>query len=89
MMDITSGEDVQNSYLTNAKNTKMAMTIYMMNGFQVKGKIIDFDRFTILVDNNGKKRLLYKNAVSTIEPDNQETDKRVGSFGRNGYMGYR
>ena len=84
-MDISNGEDVQNNYLANAKKHRTPMIIYMMNGFQVKGKIIDFDRFAILVESDGKKKLLYKSAVSTIQPDDQGTDMRDRVNGYNAH----
>ena len=84
-MGIPNGENVQYAYLSDAKEKQVSVTIYMMNGFQVKGRIIDFDRFTILVESYGKKKLLYKSAVSTIEPDGQEPDMQKGKFGYSMY----
>lgn len=44
------------------------MTIYLMNGFQMKGKIIGFDDISIVVETDRKQQLVYKHAVSTVVP---------------------
>lgn len=88
-MENLNGLDIQSKYLDNAKRRQTPMTIYMMNGFQVKGKIKDFDRFTIIIECDGREKMLYKNAVSTIQPDDQEPDIRKKGNGYNVYNGYR
>lgn len=80
-MDISISTSVQSNYLTEAKNLQTPMIVYMMNGFQVRGTIIDFDDFTILVESDGKKQLLYKHAVSTVAPFIQRPDLRSETSG--------
>jgi len=46
----------------------MPSTIFLVNGYQIKGSIRSFDNFTILLDVDGKQQLVYKHAVSTIVP---------------------
>lgn len=46
----------------------MPVTIYLMNGFQLKGLVRGFDNYTIILDSDGKQQLVYKHAVSTIAP---------------------
>ena len=73
-MEISMRTNVQDSFLTEAKNQQFPMVVYMMNGFQMRGKITDFDDFTIIVESDGKQQLLYKHAVSTVSPIYQKTD---------------
>ena len=81
--------DIQNHFLAKAKKQRTPMIIYTMNGFQVKCKIIGYDRFAILVDSDGVEKMLYKHAVSTIQPDEQKTDTREKEYGYSGYRGRR
>ena len=88
-MEKSNDADIQNYFLAKAKQQRTPMIIYMMNGFQVKGKIINYDRFVILVDSDGVEKMLYKHAVSTIQPDDQKTDTREREYGYSGYRGVR
>ena len=46
----------------------IAVTIYLTNGFQLKGMVKGFDNFTVVLDTDGKQQLVYKHAISTISP---------------------
>jgi host factor-I protein len=54
------------------KNSTPA-TVYLTNGFQLKGVIIAFDSYTVLMEVEGKQMLLFKHAISTIAPINVAT----------------
>lgn len=61
---------LQDKYLKNLVNAKIAVSIYLMNGIKLSGHIASFDKHVILLqDNKGNnEQLIYKNAVSTIVP---------------------
>lgn len=67
-MGIGINSKVQGDYLAEVKSKKIEMTIYLMNGFQMKGKIIGFDDISIVVETDRKQQLVYKHAVSTVVP---------------------
>lgn len=67
-MGIGISSKVQDDYLAEVKSKKIEMTIYLMNGFQMKGKIIGFDYISIVVETDRKQQLVYKHAVSTVVP---------------------
>ena len=46
----------------------MALTVFLMNGFQLRGTVTGFDSFTVVLDSDGKQQLIYKHAISTIIP---------------------
>lgn len=46
----------------------MQLTVFLMNGFQMRGSVTGFDSFTLVLDTDGKQQLIYKHAVSTIVP---------------------
>lgn len=59
---------LQDSYLAEVRRQGVAVTIYLVNGFQLRGVVKGFDPFTILIEYERKTHLIYKHAVSTISP---------------------
>ena len=59
---------IQNEFLKAAINVSVSVTINLTNGFQLRGKVISFDDYTILMESEEKKCLVYKAAVATIIP---------------------
>lgn len=60
--------NLQDSFLNQVRKDSVPVTIYLINGFQLKGIVRGFDNFTIILDTDGKQQLVYKHAVSTITP---------------------
>lgn len=44
------------------------MTVFLVNGFQMRGTITGFDSFTVVLTAEGKQNLIYKHAISTVSP---------------------
>jgi host factor-I protein len=44
------------------------LTVFLVNGFQLRGTVTGFDNFTVVLDSEGKQQLIYKHAISTIIP---------------------
>ncbi|HTW85386.1 MAG TPA: RNA chaperone Hfq [Candidatus Sulfotelmatobacter sp.] len=59
---------LQDAYLAEVKRQAVPVTIYLMNGFQLRGVVKGFDPFTIVLEYEKKAHLIYKHAVSTISP---------------------
>ena len=64
---------LQDIFLNGARKNKIDITIFLVNGVPVKGRVVSFDQFTILLDSNEKQNLIYKHAVSTIVPEKKIT----------------
>lgn len=61
--------NLQDLFLNNARKEKIPVTIYLMNGVQVKGYVKGFDSYIILLEgDNRQQNMIYKHAVSTILP---------------------
>lgn len=60
--------NLQEIFLTQARKQKMPVTVFLMNGFQMRGIITGFDSFTLVLDTEGRQQVIYKHAVSTIAP---------------------
>lgn len=58
--------NLQEQFLDNLQQEQRPVTLITVNGFQLKGVIVDHDQDTILMDVDGKRPLVYKHAVSTI-----------------------
>lgn len=72
------GINIQDTFLNVARKENILVTIFLMNGFQLRGVIKAFDNFTIILETEGKQQMVYKHAISTFVPAkninlNQET----------------
>lgn len=65
---MSTKNNIQDFVLNTARKDKIELTIYLLNGVPLKGKVTSFDNFTIVIENDGKQNLIYKHAVSTIIP---------------------
>lgn len=64
--------NLQDSFLNRVRSEKKTIVIYLMNGFQVRGKVWGLDNFTVILESEGKQQLIYKHAISTIAPVENE-----------------
>ena len=60
--------NIQDSFLAGARKEKQQLTLFLMNGFQMRGCVTAYDSFTVVLDCEGKQELIYKHAISTIIP---------------------
>ena len=61
--------NLQDIFLLRAKRDKLPVTMFLMNGFQMRGCITGFDAFTVVLSSDGKQQIIYKHAISTIVPE--------------------
>ena len=60
--------NIQDMFLNQLRKNNIPITVYLINGFQIRGVIKAFDNFTIFMDSEGKQHMIYKHAVSTFIP---------------------
>ena len=60
--------NLQDIFLLQAKRDKLPVTMFLMNGFQMRGVITGFDAFVVILDSDGRQQVIYKHAISTIAP---------------------
>ena len=60
--------NLQDVFLTQVRRDKVPVTMFLMNGFQLRGVITGFDAFAVVLNSEGKQQLIYKHAISTIVP---------------------
>ena len=61
-------KNLQDTLLNRARAERVPVTLFLMNGFQLRGVLRAFDSFTVIIDSEGKQQLIYKHAISTIAP---------------------
>lgn len=60
--------NIQDNYLNQLRKSEIFVTVFLLNGFQLKGTIKSYDNFTVLLESDGKQQLIYKHAISTFAP---------------------
>jgi host factor-I protein len=60
--------NLQDVFLNQVRKEHIPVTVYLTNGFQLKGLVKGFDNFTVVLETDGKQQLVYKHAISTISP---------------------
>ena len=61
-------QNLQDTFLNQARRSGLPLTVFLMNGFQLKGVVRGFDSFTVVLDSEGRQQMIYKHAISTIIP---------------------
>ena len=61
-------QNLQDIFLNQARRERMSVTLFLMNGFQLRGVIRGFDAFVVIVDSDGRQQMIYKHAISTVAP---------------------
>ncbi|QFF98621.1 RNA chaperone Hfq [Psychrobacillus glaciei] len=60
--------NIQDNFLNQLRKNDIFVTVFLLNGFQLKGYIKSYDNFTVLLESEGKQQLIYKHAISTFAP---------------------
>ena len=61
-------ENLQDLILNEVRREHTAVTMFLMNGFQLKGIVTGFDNFVVVLSSDGKQQMIYKHAISTLAP---------------------
>ena len=61
-------QNLQDAILTEVRRDRVPVTLFLMNGFQLRGIIIGFDSFVVVLVSDGKQQMIYKHAISTLAP---------------------
>ncbi|MGQ9512443.1 RNA chaperone Hfq [Thermodesulfitimonas sp.] len=60
--------NLQDAFLNQVRKENIPVTVFLVNGFQLKGVVRGFDSFTVILDSEGRQMMVYKHAISTISP---------------------
>jgi host factor-I protein len=59
-------QNIQESFLNNARKEKTFLTIYLMSGVKLSGRIKSFDKYSVILESNNQEQLIFKHAISTV-----------------------
>ena len=60
--------NLQDLLLSKLRRSRMGATVFLINGFQIRGEIRGFDSFVVVIYSEGKQQMVYKHAISTVTP---------------------
>jgi len=69
-------QNIQDSFLNNARKDKVILTIYLMSGVKLSGRIKSFDKYSVVLETSNQEQLIFKHAISTVV-----TQKMSHSYG--------
>ena len=61
-------DNLQDLFLNDVRKERQLVTVFLMNGFQMKGVITGFDSFVVCLVTEGRQQMIYKHAISTVVP---------------------
>lgn len=61
-------QNLQDAFLNYIRREKIPVTLFLMNGFQLRGVVRSFDSFVVLIDADDRQQMIYKHAISTVAP---------------------
>src|SRR5438270_9677466 len=70
-------QNIQDSFLNNARKDKIVLTIYLMSGVKLSGRIKSFDKYSLVLETNNQEQLIFKHAISTV--GTQKANSYTGS----------
>src|SRR5580698_9338030 len=59
-------QNIQEAFLNNARKDKTFLTIYLMSGVKLSGRIKSFDKYSVILESNAQEQLIFKHAISTV-----------------------
>ena len=65
-MDSKPSQNIQDTFLNTVRKDKSPITIYLVSGVKLTGKIRSFDKYSVLLENNAQEQLIFKHAISTV-----------------------
>lgn len=60
--------NLQDAFLNQVRKDSITVTLFLVNGFQLKGVVKGFDSFIVLLEVDGRQQMIYKHAISTMVP---------------------
>jgi host factor-I protein len=66
MDKVAQQQNIQEAFLNNARRDKTFLTIYLMSGVKLSGRIKSFDKYSVILETNNQEQLIFKHAISTV-----------------------
>ena len=74
-MESKPAQNIQDSFLNTARKDKSVITIYLLSGVKLTGRIRSFDKYSVVLDTNNQEQLIFKHAISTVVMSRPHVDR--------------
>ena len=81
-MENKPAQNIQDTFLNTVRKDKTPITIYLVSGVKLTGKIRSFDKYSVLLENNSQEQLIFKHAISTVVSNRSVMHTRASSGSR-------
>jgi host factor-I protein len=81
-------QNIQEAFLNNARKERIFLTIYLMSGVKLSGRIKSFDKYSVILESNNQEQLIFKHAISTVVVGKSMGTVMHSSAGAGGGPGY-
>lgn len=81
MEKLAQQQNIQEAFLNNARKDKTYLTIYLMSGVKLSGRIKSFDKYSVVLEANNQEQLIFKHAISTVVVSKQGHGSSYGAPG--------
>lgn len=65
-MDTKPAQNIQDTFLNTARKDRVNLTIYLLSGVKLTGRIRSFDKYSVVLETNNQEQLIFKHAISTV-----------------------
>ncbi|MBV9670312.1 MAG: RNA chaperone Hfq [Acidobacteriales bacterium] len=65
-METKPAQNIQDTFLNTARKDRMNVTIYLLSGVKLTGRIRSFDKYSVILESNNQEQLIFKHAISTV-----------------------
>lgn len=59
-------QNIQDGFLNSARKDRLLVTIYLLSGVKLSGRIRSFDKYSVVLESNNQEQLIFKHAISTV-----------------------
>lgn len=74
-------QNIQDAFLNTVRREKTTVTLYLLNGAKLTGRIRSFDKFSVLLESGSQEQLIFKHAISTISQSRRSAEDLRGHVG--------
>src|SRR5919201_1225404 len=78
-MENKPAQNIQDSFLNTARKDKVPITLYLLSGVKLSGRIRSFDKYSVVLETNNQEQLIFKHAISTVVKAKGERDGQRGA----------
>ena len=76
-MELKSAQNIQDSFLNTARKDKCVITIYLLSGVKLAGRIRSFDKYSVVLETNNQEQLIFKHAISTVVMGRSHSERHL------------